>query len=45
MGTNPEGILAYEKRVDALTVTDLQASANKYLDTKNFVQIVLNPEK
>lgn len=45
MGTNPEGILAYEKRVDALTVKDLQASANKYLDTKKFVQIVLNPEE
>jgi zinc protease len=44
MGTNPANILEFEKRTDALTVKQLQDIANKYLDTKNFVQIVLNPE-
>jgi zinc protease len=44
MGTNPGGILEFEKRVDALTVKQLQEIANKYVDTKNFIQIVLNPE-
>lgn len=45
MGTNPAGILSYEKKVDALTPKDLKDVANKYLDTKNYVQVVLNPEK
>jgi zinc protease len=45
MGTNPAGILSYEKKVDALAPKDLKDVANKYLDTKNYVQVVLNPEK
>jgi zinc protease len=45
VGSNPAGILNYEKRVDALTVKDLKDTANKYVDTKNYVQMVLNPEK
>jgi zinc protease len=45
VGSNPAGILSYEKRVDALTIKDLKDTANKYLDTKNYVQMVLNPEK
>ena len=44
MGTNPTSILEFEKRTDALTTKQLQEIANKYVDTKNFVQIVLNPE-
>jgi zinc protease len=44
-GSNPASILSYEKRVDALTVKDLKDVANKYLDTKNYIQVVLNPEK
>jgi zinc protease len=45
LGSNPAGILSYEKKVDALTPLDLKGVANKYLDTKNYVQVVLNPEK
>lgn len=44
MGTNPALVLEYEKRVDALTAKQVQDVAKKYLDTKNFIQIVLNPE-
>jgi zinc protease len=42
--TSFDDILTYEKRVDALTTTDLKTVANKYLDMKNFVQVVLYPE-
>jgi zinc protease len=45
MGTNPAGILSYEKKVDALTVKDLKDVANKYLDSNKYIQMVLNPEK
>lgn len=45
MGTDPQGILNYEKKVDALTTKDLKDTANKFLDTNNYVQVVLNPEK
>ena len=45
MGSNPAAILAYEKKVDALTVTELKATANKYLGMQNFIQVVLYPEK
>lgn len=42
--SDPTRVLSYEKRVDALTTKDIKAIANKYLDMKNYVQIVLNPE-
>jgi zinc protease len=45
LGSNPSGILSYEKKVDALNPKDLKDVANKYLDTKKYVQVVLNPEK
>ena len=45
MGANPAAILAYKKKVDALTVKELKETANKYLDMKNFIQVVLYPEK
>jgi zinc protease len=45
LGVDPKKILTYEKRVDALTVNDIKVAANKYLDMKNYSQIVLNPEK
>jgi len=41
---NPDGILDYEKRVDALTVADLQKAANKFLTLDNMVKAVLYPE-
>ncbi|HEY0741424.1 MAG TPA: insulinase family protein [Chryseosolibacter sp.] len=44
IGSNPASVLEYEKRVDALTAKQVQDAAKKYLDTKNFIQIVLNPE-
>jgi zinc protease len=43
-GTNPENILEYEKRVDALTIKDLQNAAKKFLDMNNYVRTVLYPE-
>ena len=43
-GTDPENILSYEKRVDALTVKDLQNAANKFLNMNNYVRTVLYPE-
>jgi len=44
-GSNPGEVLSYEKRVAALTSKDIKDAAMKYLDMKNYVQIVLNPEK
>jgi predicted Zn-dependent peptidase len=34
----------YEKRVDALTVKDLQAAAKKYLNLQEYIKVVLYPE-
>jgi len=45
LGSNATDVLSYEKRVDALTSNDLKDAANKYFDMKNYVQIVLYPEK
>jgi len=42
--TDPEQILNYEQRVDALTLQDLQKAAQKFLDMKNYVKAVLYPE-
>ena len=44
-GTDAGAVLSYEKRVAALTTKDIKDTANRYLDMKNFVQIVLYPEK
>lgn len=41
---NPQALLDYEKRVDALTLEDLQKAAQKYFDMKNYVRAVLYPE-
>ncbi|MFN5168578.1 MAG: M16 family metallopeptidase [Cyclobacteriaceae bacterium] len=38
-------ILNYEKIMDSFTPKDIQDAANKYLDNRNYVQVVLNPEK
>ena len=37
-------MLDYEKRVDALTVGDLQKAARKFLTLDNMVKAVLYPE-
>jgi zinc protease len=44
-GTDIALVLDYEKRIAALTTKELQEAANKYLDMKNFVQVILNPER
>ncbi|WP_333819125.1 M16 family metallopeptidase [Ohtaekwangia sp.] len=44
-GSDATNVLSYEKRISALTVKDIKDTANKYLDAKNYVQVVLNPEK
>ena len=41
---NPENILDYEQKVDALTIQDLQKAAQKFLSTKNYIKVVLYPE-
>jgi zinc protease len=41
---NPERILNYEQRVDALTLADVQKAARKFLDMNNYVKAVLYPE-
>jgi zinc protease len=43
-GDDPSRILTYEQRVNALTPQQVQAVAKKYLDGKNYLQFVLNPE-
>jgi zinc protease len=45
LGIDLQNVLSYEKRIAALTPTDVKEAAVKYLDMKNYVQIVLNPEK
>jgi zinc protease len=44
-GTDPGEVIAYQKRVDALTPKDIQDVANKYLDMNNYAMFVLNPEE
>ncbi len=45
LGIDLENVLSYEKRIALLTPQDVKDAAIKYLDMKNYVQIVLNPEK
>ncbi|HTJ49501.1 MAG TPA: insulinase family protein [Cyclobacteriaceae bacterium] len=45
IGSDAGEVLSFEKRVDALTPKDLKDAANKYFDMKNFIQVVLYPEK
>ena len=42
--TNPEKILEFEKRVDALTSAELQKVAQKFFPMNNYVKAVLYPE-
>ena len=42
--TNPDNILDYEQKVDALTVQDLQKAAQKFFNMSNYVKTVLYPE-
>lgn len=45
LGSDPGEVLTYEKRIAALTPKEVRDAATKYLDMRNYVQIVLNPEK
>ncbi len=45
LGTDPDSILSFEKRIEALTTDDLKATANKYLDSDKYIKMILNPEK
>lgn len=45
LGTDPAQILQYEANVNAITLKDVKEAAVKYFDMKNYVQVVLNPEK
>lgn len=42
---DPASILTYEDRVKHLTPKDIQDAANIYLDTNNYIQVVMYPEK
>jgi zinc protease len=42
--TNPENILNYEQKVNALTVADLQKAAQKFFNMNHYVKLVLYPE-
>ncbi|MBC7455763.1 MAG: hypothetical protein H7335_19125, partial [Massilia sp.] len=44
-GDGPALILTYEKRVNALSTDDVKKAAQRYFDTKNYVQVVMYPEK
>ncbi len=43
--TDPADILTLEQRTNALTLDDVKQAANRYLDTNNYVQVVLYPEE
>ncbi len=43
-GENPELMLKFDEWNSALSVDEIKATANKYLDDKNYVKVVLYPE-
>jgi zinc protease len=43
-GTDPGRVLTIGSEVDALTVVDVKKTAQRYFNTDNYVQVVLNPE-
>ena len=42
--TDPESVLSFEKRVEALTTDDIKKAAQKYLNLNNYFKAVLYPE-
>lgn len=44
-GTDPATLLEYDRRVDAITPSEVQQAAQRYLRRDNYVQVVLYPEK
>lgn len=45
LGVDLDDILTTEKRINGVTVKDLKDAANRYFNEKNYLQIVLFPEK
>ena len=45
IGSNTGDVLTFEKRINALTPKDVKEAANLYFNMKNYLQVVLNPEK
>ncbi len=45
MGSNAGDVLTVEKRINAITTKDVKEAANLYFNMKNYLQVVLNPEK
>ncbi|MBS1667434.1 MAG: insulinase family protein [Bacteroidetes bacterium] len=43
--TDPQWILNYSKQIDALSLSDIQQAAKKYLNMQNYFKAVLYPEK
>ena len=43
-GTDPATILKFEKELDSLGAAEIKAAAQRYFNTGNYVQVVLNPE-
>ena len=41
---DPSWFLGYETKVNAITLADLQQTANQYLNMKNYIKAILNPE-
>jgi zinc protease len=44
-GTDPATILQFEQQLDSLGATDLKVAAQRYFNTDNYVQVLLNPDK
>jgi zinc protease len=44
-GVEPDAMLTYEQRLADVTAQDLKEAARRYFDMKNYVQVVLYPEK
>ena len=44
-GSSAGEVLTAEKRINALTTKDVKEAANLYFNMKNYLQVVLNPEK
>ena len=42
---DPQMILSYPKLVNGLTAEAIQEAANKYFDMKNYIKVILYPEK
>ena len=44
-GDDTNWLLDYSKKVDAITINEINETAKKYINLKNYIKAVLNPEK